>query len=574
MATYVCKSNPYCKKGQGQRGGMPPKFHGLQVDPFFTQTDLERLIARARVNPGQDAGTLLENLVAADQQSKSIDEAFAALQDTDMINRLDQWINLYRGGPPQGAKEFIQKAANEIATGRRDQNTLHLQPQAVAPLPGLPVSPEEEEDEPEAEAPEEYDNALIGVDNPAIQMPDPEDPRFHIELESLQAIPATLPNRTELILRGVAALQLRETARGELLPSRSVGQVVGEIERDASPEWKRWLASPSNQIKLMTALEQTWSDLVTKAYQQPQQHQIEQPEIPGWEPEELSPEAMLQFQKFQELEAAKSATESNPFIDFMLADFPVPGEPDYPKEEDPEDVLRELTFEGVDPIFEEEGDLYPWAVEGLPEVPEGRRELREFYPYQLDRPLGRLPRVGETHIPTLEEFGLDLMTNPQEIHPASSQVENPQQMMGIQRPGVLPNLPNLMSISGMPLQINLQEFINQVMGKKETEAAVLENKDPSDKMLATITFTTFNPYPKKRTKQKMISLATISNIRPYLSVPYAKSYRSLPSFIPDAIVSLDGFKIITSFLGIPSNIDAVRIDTIYGNAGGEFFTTN
>jgi hypothetical protein len=127
-----------------------------------------------------------------------------------------------------------------------------------------------------------------------------------------------------------------------------------------------------------------------------------------------------------------------------------------------------------------------------------------------------------------------------------------------------PRLEDFIKITGMPMEINLQDFLNGIMNRKEQETGIIDNKDPTDIVHANIVYTQFNPMPSRKQIKKRVSLATLNNLRPYLTTIYAKNWRTMPNYISDAVVSQEGFEMIAQFLGVPISINALRIDSIWG----------
>jgi len=139
-----------------------------------------------------------------------------------------------------------------------------------------------------------------------------------------------------------------------------------------------------------------------------------------------------------------------------------------------------------------------------------------------------------------------------------------------------PNLEQFMQYQpgAMGQSINLQDFLGAVMNRKEQETGVIDNKDPGDKAQVKIIVTIFNPQPKRKTLHKTVSLATLQNIRPYISSIYSKDWKTVPNYISDAVVSQEGFKMIVDFLGLPTSIRGIRIDSIFGESGNTFFSVD
>jgi hypothetical protein len=135
-----------------------------------------------------------------------------------------------------------------------------------------------------------------------------------------------------------------------------------------------------------------------------------------------------------------------------------------------------------------------------------------------------------------------------------------------------PSLEQFIQISGAPAEINLQDFMNAVMNRKEQERGVIDNQDPSDIVDATIIYTRFNNGPSRKQISKKVSLSTLTNIRPFMSTIYAKNWATMPNFISDAVVSQEGFEMIADFLGAPLSLNAIRIDSIWGGSKGKTFT--
>lgn len=171
------------------------------------------------------------------------------------------------------------------------------------------------------------------------------------------------------------------------------------------------------------------------------------------------------------------------------------------------------------------------------------------------------------------------VTMPQRIDPGSAVVADPSQELrretGVTlpiKPGEIPSLNEFIKITGTPMTVDLQSFLNAVMNRKEQETSIFDDKDPSDKMRATIIYTRFTPRPSRKQIKKVLTLEELANLQPYMSHVYAKNYKSMPNFISDAVVSPEGFAMIADFLGAPVSTNALRIDSIWGNSGGDFFS--
>jgi len=155
-------------------------------------------------------------------------------------------------------------------------------------------------------------------------------------------------------------------------------------------------------------------------------------------------------------------------------------------------------------------------------------------------------------------------------------VEHLKHIAGTQAPQMhsLPTLEQFMQFQpgAMTPDVTLKDFLGAVMDRKSQERDIIDNKDPTDKVKVKIIVTIFNPQPKRHTIHKTLTLSTLQNIRPYISSVYAKNRKTAPGFISDSVVSKEGFDMVANFLGIPTSVRAIRIDSIFGESGETFFS--
>jgi len=254
-------------------------------------------------------------------------------------------------------------------------------------------------------------------------------------------------------------------------------------------------------------------------------------------------------------EAPPRTQAEQEYLDLMLTDWPVPGTapPDVPPRSrygvDP-DIYEEYVGEPdveIHPVYEHPGEVASAAESRRVAAP---LQEQSFHAGPgVKTPVGDLPKGPLEHLIHQREWG-------EEAPPPSLEA-----FMG-QQPGALPQ------------SITLQDFLSAVMNRKEQETGIIDDKDPTDRADVTIKVTIFNPQPKRKTIEKTVSLATLQNIKPYVSSIYAKNYRTTPSYISDPVVSEEGYSMIMKFLGLPTTIQAVRIDSIWGSSGDSFFTAD
>lgn len=203
-----------------------------------------------------------------------------------------------------------------------------------------------------------------------------------------------------------------------------------------------------------------------------------------------------------------------------------------------------LAEEEAEPIPDpwQHGEDDPWPDEEMVGPPSGADEM-------VGPPMRGLPASMETVGPTLQGPNIP------------------------RHPMMTPKLEDFIKITGMPAEISLQDFLNGIMDRKEQETGIIDNKDPSDIVDATIVYTRFTPQPSRKQIKKRVSLATLSNLRPYMSTTYAKNWKTMPNFISDAVVSVEGFEMIAQFLDAPMSTNALRIDSIWGEVEQQGKTT-
>ena len=254
-------------------------------------------------------------------------------------------------------------------------------------------------------------------------------------------------------------------------------------------------------------------------------------------------------------EVQKGLDEQVELADETIFD-PLSG-PDFEKFMD-EPIAEDVPLSGPDPDFEEFMD----DDDDEPEPPE---------PFEWDDddddwiPSAQLP--PDAVDPDIEStWPEDEMVGNPEPFVGASEMVGPQPNrpdMPI-HPMQTPRLEDFIKITGMPMEINLQDFLNGIMNRKEQETGIIDNKDPTDVVHANIVYTRFNPMPSRKQIKKRVSLATLNNLRPYLTTIYAKNWRTMPNYISDAVVSQEGFEMTAQFLGVPISINALRIDSIWG----------
>lgn len=132
---------------------------------------------------------------------------------------------------------------------------------------------------------------------------------------------------------------------------------------------------------------------------------------------------------------------------------------------------------------------------------------------------------------------------------------------------------DLLQITGKPMSLNLEDFVNNIMGKKEESMAIIEGMDSDRKVNVTISYMEFRRgLPKKKTAKNTLSLNELANVRPFMHVTIAPRWDVLPAYITDAVVNEEGFNLVANFLNITDKPQALRLDTIWGRAGQKIFT--
>ncbi len=347
---------------------------------------------------------------------------------------------------------------------------------------------------------------------------------------------------------------LREDKRREVdvpLPPSESGREPGDLGPRPKPKPKRKLGDPTRTGTFKERMDQLRREDEERRRREEELKRIEEEvgfpvqDIEEYFREEEEPEfhwhegepPRRREESIETIPEAPPRTQAEQeYLDLMLTDWPVPGTA--PPEEPTVDIY---------PFYEHPGNAAATAASRRVAAP---LQEQSFHAGPgVKTPVGDLPKGPLEHLIHKREWG-------EEVPPPSLEA-----FMG-QQPGALPQ------------SITLQDFLSAVMNRKEQETGIIDDKDPTDRADVTIKVTIFNPQPKRKTIEKTVSLATLQNIKPYISSIYAKNYRTTPSYISDPVVSEQGYSMIMKFLGLPTSIQAVRIDSVWGSSGDSFFTAD